>query len=158
MKKLSIIEENVFDDMLSRSKSDDIRKEDEINNLDFPGFLEYLNANYKTPHMEIPHYPACINIPLIKVGTTTYNLYIDYKNDDMKIRNIEISSIFFKLYPKMMKIMKEKFMMYEDKTYDGIVNFTGLAGKGDVRTNRVIVDILDTIIDNIPEAITKKRT
>ena len=162
------IGESAWGDMMRRSSGEIIRKEDDVNNLDFDEFYEYLQKSYETVD-EKKYYIAFIpfssqrnteriQIPIeiipIDGNTTTFTppVTIDYSRDNKKITDVIIGSKLFKKYPNLENKLTDKY------TIDKSLVSPHISPKNGELTNTVCVDIIDTILGIVDNPLLKKNS
>ena len=161
MRKLSKIEESAWGDMRHRSSGKQIRREDNVNLLDFDGFYEYLQDHYVcTGISSFFHTDSIIIIPF------TY-LDIVGKDDAVSImyvkRNVDtvvriVPGIQYKkedLFKKLQDnfsvdvIEQDKSLYPDEKEWESKIMNNIKPKDGSEVTNKFVVEVLDFIIDNI---------
>ena len=164
MKKLS---ESIWSDMQDRSSGETVRKEDDINLLDFDEFIEYLKKSYNVCIYD-PH--NFFEIGGLYVGSHRCNISIPIeKNDNSETPNmsnrmlvIEVNlkpggeilirpnKYIFKLYPRELQ------KTFGDKYIVNTSTFT-LTPKDKIVNNSVIVDVIDKLLGMVENPILKKN-
>ena len=160
------VNESVWGGVLDRGAGDTIRKEDDINNLDFNEFFKYIKDTYRITEpsgfFEIGHYRT--------PGTDTENISIPFEKNDnhatpnlsnrmfiirYDIRKNEYLSLnpnmyFFRLYPnEMRKTFEDKYEL------DGTqLSITPKDGK---ITNNVCIDVINRLISIVENPLISKN-
>jgi hypothetical protein len=100
MKKLSNIDESFWGDVHRRSRGDEIRKEDDINNYNLDAFYDYLNDHYwcNAAGHRIKKYPETSMSELAEI----ISLETDYKITKSGINH------HFRKIKELVRIQKEK--------------------------------------------------
>lgn len=160
------INENVFDDMLSRSKGDGERNEDNINHFDINDFYKYLKNTYKSlcqdaviEYQNHAFSGKVIYFPLFYAGNKSYKsplgLYsgtISYdKENDYEITSIAISDDLLDMFPKLKDILENKFKIW---CRAGVGAF--IYPKDGVYSNTCCIDVIDTILSNVDKPAVRK--
>lgn len=165
MRKLS---ESIWADIHKRSNGSQIRKEDNIDKLDFHEFVSYLKDTYTiddpTNFFEIGIFPTMgtdivnISIPIEKKdiynedrnGNRMLTIGKDQKTDEFV--NIRPNKYIFQLYPReLVKTFKDEFDF--DIDYE---NFQ-LIPKNGVITNTLCVQVIDKLLSIVERPIMTKN-
>lgn len=163
MKKLS---ESVWGDIRRRAEGLQDRKEDDIDNLSFNDFEQYLKDSYEVledPHFfSIGSYPTMgtdeinLSIPIEKKDIFTENrggnrmLAIGYDKLKKKYNNIRPNKYVFELYPReMMSTFSDKFIV------DGN-NYMLIPKEKDI-TNSTCVNVIDKLLDMVERPLMRKK-
>ena len=151
MKKLSKITESIWSDMQDRGSGDMIKKEDDIDLLDFDQFYEYLNNRYQTcyTNQNIDRITGSLNyiaVPLL-CGRSISQLAI-YKDPRIK------PYIFMKdvdLYPELLNTFSLNYDITIDdveKGWKSIYIYTkGKRNQDEKHPNSFYVQLIDYILD-----------
>ena len=164
------IGESAWGDMMRRSSGEMIRREDDINNLSFDEFVEYLKNTYTstvdpkffqigswyTPgNDKLGH----ISIPIEKNNSKDTpnfrNRMIDIVEDTQRDEfEIRLNKYFFRLYPnEMVKTFKDKYSWV--KRNDNIYDIYPI---GEEITNQICVDVIDRLLSMVENPILKKNS
>ena len=137
------IKESIWSDIQDRSSGETIRKEDDINNLDMLGLLDYIQKKYEFKDKKIITLSSSIGIPSYTFSQDRiYDVYSRFIYDS-PLKD-SISSILKQKYS--VKISKENSI----SKYDGrrFAFISTKPKKGDI-DNRFVIDMIDTYIDII---------
>lgn len=158
--------ESVWGKVLDRGAGDIIRKEDDINHLDFYEFVEYLKNAYEVDDpsgfFEIGLFPTMgtdvinVSIPIEKKDIYTEQRYgnrmltIGYDTNTKELVNIRPNKYVFELYPRELnKVFGDKFEIdhsdFELKPKDGVI------------TNSLCVEVIDKLLDMVERPILTKK-
>ena len=155
MKKLS---ESIWSDMQDRSAGDTVRKEDDINHLDYEEFFVYLTEHYKpkskkdnekiggrTPIMDINTIVIFI-IPIESIDDRIKTLMIVISKKDNSIVSIATSQTLFDKYVNLERTLSNNYILNASK------NTSNIYIKPKKKpTNKTVVDLIDiflAIVDN----------
>ena len=160
------IGESTWGEMRRRSSGNTIRKEDDINLLDFYEFVEYLKNAYEiddtTGFFEIGLFPTMgtdiinVSIPIEKKDIYVEQRYgnrmmsIGYNKSTEELVNIRPNKYVFELYPRELnKVFGDKFEIdhtdFELKPKDGVI------------TNSLCVEVIDKLLDMVERPILTKK-
>lgn len=142
MKKLS---ESIWSDMQDRSVGDVVRKEDDINLLDSDELYDYLNNHYKgiVPYALILNTYGILSVPIIRDVT---NMCIMY-NPESKMNAISIPSEIVTNVDGLLNLLHDNFLV---KEMNGIYLIS--PKKLSKITNKFFIDVIDFLLENIPES------
>ena len=147
------IKESIWSDIQDRSSGEITRKEDDINNLDMLGLLDYIQKKYEFSK-EVITLSSSIGIPLFSYKSNITYLTISYTFSHDRIYDVysrfmydsplkdSISSILKQKYS--VKIKKENSISKYDGRYFTLISTK--PKKGDI-DNRFVIDVIDTYID-----------
>ena len=158
-----MITEGIIGDMVRRDLSGNKRKEETgyINSLDMKEFMDYLNDRYKDTHSkDVPFFQThtdefCvklnssdddINPPVLKIGFTT-----DFTTDFMRIEELKL--IPFTPSEPIINMLIDKGFKVETNKY----RETFITSKSGKVSNDLVIDVIDTIIDNINNLYIKRK-
>ena len=160
------ITESIWGKVLDRGAGDTIRKEDDINNLDFYEFVEYLKNTYEindtTGFFGIDIFPTMgtdvinVSVPIeekdiyIEQRSGNRTLTIGYNRKTDELVNIRPNKYIFFLYPRELnKVFRDKFEIdhtdFELKPKDGVI------------TNSICVEVIDKLLDIVERPILMKK-
>ena len=146
------IKESIWSDIQDRSSGEITRKEDDINNLDMLGLLDYIQKKYEFSK-EVITLSSSIGIPLFSYKSNITYLTISYTFSHDRIYDVysrfmydsplkdSISSILKQKYS--VKIKKENSISKYDGRYFTLISTK--PKKGDI-DNRFVIDVIDTYI------------
>ena len=142
MKSKCILKESIWSDIQDRSSGEIERKEDDVNNLDMQGLLEYIQKKYEFKDKEI------ITLSSITYLTISYTFSKDRIYDvysrfmyDSPLKD-SVSSMLKQKYS--VKIRKENSISKYDGRHFALISTK--PKKGDI-DNRFVIDVIDTYID-----------
>ena len=154
MKKLSKILESIWSDMQERGTGDMVKKEDEVNHLDGPGFLEYLKDYYNIPDeswtFQYTEYSDTVSIytfssPWVpKKGT--YMSFVNttgFKNGE-RVMKVDNDIFKHKGLNNLRKALRERYTF--KKTDMGTMVFPI---DGSPINNQAVIDLIDCIMNNL---------
>ena len=145
MRKLS---ESIWSDIQDRSSGETIRKEDDINLLDMEGLYDYLIHHYKgTNHFSHISTSASFNtieVPIV-INGGVYRVHFDFNTNEIYVHYATLYMV-NKLFIKVSKNFSLRSNSYEH-TEVYIIS----PKDGSKVTNRFFIDVIDFIIDNIPD-------
>lgn len=152
------VNENVYDDMIKRSQNKTVRSEDDIDNLDKDEMLQYLKNRYtwdedygigiyssRKKDADGQQYFA---FPLFIHEGKMFRLVAQYNGKGSP--NVFISAQYMDC-EEFVNELNKKFYMTVDSQFGIRVRY-----KDGKSPNRLIVDIIDTIIKNTSEPLLKK--
>ena len=140
------VNESIWSDIQDRSSGKTVRKEDDdINSLDRDDLYDYLTSHYKNTNSSTPISNFSrfniINVPVI-FKSTVFSVHFDFNTNEVYTHCLALHTI-KGLFIKM----AEKFSL-KDVSGDNKEIISPKDGS-DV-TNRFFIDVIDFIIDNIP--------
>ena len=155
------IKESVWSDMEARGTGDAIKKEDNVDNLDFNDFMKYLRNRYEV--LEQPDFFAIgpmgvgkISIPIERnrhdetPNFSNRMLRVEKDLDDDKYTGIMPNEYVFKLYPRELeKTFGDKYNLDHSA-------YTITPKDGEI-TNTVVVDVIDKLINMVDYPILRKK-
>ena len=148
IEKIKGVKESFWGDVHKRSRGDEIRKEDDINNLDREEFYDYLTSHYKpTPSYHFAEITTSsrfnsISVPIIyRFGL--YNINFDFNPKKVSIWIDALQSI-----EGLLKKMEENFSLKESVEFDKVHKIISPKDGSEV-TNAFFIDVIDFITDNI---------
>lgn len=148
------IKESIWSDIQDRSSGETVRKEDDINNLDMQGLLEYINKKYEFKDRKVITLSSSIGIPLFSYKSNITYLTISFTFSKDRIYDVysrfmydsplkdSISLILKQKYS--IKITKENSISKYDRRPFAFISTK--PKKGDI-DNRFVIDVIDTYID-----------
>ena len=150
------INESIWSDMQDRSTGEVVRKEDDINDLDRDGLYDYIFDLYKQIHLHpLPLKSQTsltytyFSIPIFKSGFKAYRLSCTFDNN-------KISKIILMAADADVKDFKQSLI----DNFDVTIRDNGpllITAKDVTVSNRVCMDLINTIVENAPEPYLKKR-
>ena len=159
MRKLS---ESIWSDMQDRSAGETVRKEDDINHLNYVEFFKYLTEHYKpkskkdnekiggrTPitNMDIIE----IFIPIESIDDRIKTLMIVISNKDNSIVSIETSQTLFDKYVNLERTLSNNYTLNSSK------NSPRVYIKSNKKpTNKSVVDLIDIFLAVVDNPILEK--
>ena len=163
IKRNDKITEGILGDIAKRDLSGNKRKEETgyVNSLDMKEFMDYLNDRYKGTHSKgVPFFQThtdqfCvklnssdddINPPVLKIGFTT-----DFTTDFMRIEELKLIP-FTPSEPIINMLIDKGFKVETNKYHETFI--TSKSGKV---SNDLVIDVIDTIIDNINNLYIKRK-
>jgi hypothetical protein len=156
------IKESIWSDIQDRSSGETIRKEDDIDNLDFNEFYDYLKntydeldeilviGKYQTPGTDIMN----ISLPIEENdNTATPNLsnrmfLIQYIHGDLFMKP---NKYFFRLYPRELQ------KTFEDKYELDPFELEIIPKRSVEVTNSMCVEVIDRLLGMVENPILKKK-
>jgi len=151
------IGESVWGGMLDRSVGDSIRKEDDINHLDYEEFFVYLTKKYKPKSKKtddgIGGRTSVVDtdiieifIPIESVDGRTKTLIVEMDKTDNSIVSMRTSSILFDKYINLERMLSKNYTLHTIKGSSGIY-----IRPKEKPTNRTVTDLIDiflAVVDN----------
>ena len=154
MKSKCILKESIWSDIQDRSSGEIERKEDDVNNLDMQGLLEYIQKKYEFKDKEIITLSSSIGIPLFSYKSSITYLTISYTFSKDRIYDVYSRFMYDSpLKDSVSSMLKQKYLIKKVKEnsiskYDGrhFALISTKPKKGDI-DNRFVIDVIDTYID-----------
>jgi hypothetical protein len=149
----TFIKESIWSDIQDRSSGETVRKEDDVNNLDMLGLLDYIQKKYEFDK-EVITLSSSIGIPLFSYKSSITYLTISYTFSKDRIYDVysrfmydsplkdSVSSMLKQKY--LIKKVKENSMSKFDHRSFALISTK--PKKGDI-DNRFVIDVIDTYID-----------
>ena len=159
MRKLSEITESIWSDMQDRSAGEEIRKEDDINLLDSDGLYDYINKNYKriTPFAFITNIGGMLSVPIIR--GTVHNCV--WYSPESEIKAVSIGDGMISQVDGLLNLLYDNFSIKEinGKHDDDEYTLYWISPKdGSEVTNKFFIDVIDFLLENIPESPNYKKS
>ena len=159
MKKLS---ESIWSDMQDRSAGDTVRKEDDIDHLDYEEFFVYLQEHYqpksKKDNEKIGGRTPITNmnvieifIPIESIDDRIKTLMIVISNKDNSIVSISTSQTLFDKYVNLERTLSNNYTLNPSK------NSPRVYIKSNKKpTNQTVVDLIDIFLAVVDNPILEK--
>ena len=158
----TFIKESIWSDMQDRSAGETVRKEDNIEHLDYEEFFVYLTEHYKpkskkdnekiggrTPIMDIN--TIVIFIPIESIDDRIKTLMIVISKKDNSIVSIATSQTLFDKYVNLERTLSNNYTLNPSK------NSPRVYIKSNKKlTNNTIVDLINTFIDAVDNPILER--
>ena len=153
MKSKCILKASIWSDIQDRSSGEIERKEDDVNNLDMQGLLEYIQKKYEFSK-EVITLSSSIGIPLFSYKSSITYLTISYTFSKDRIYDVYSRFLYDSpLKDSVSSMLKQKYLIKKVKEnsiskYDGrhFALISTKPKKGDI-DNRFVIDVIDTYID-----------
>lgn len=158
------VNESVWGDIRKRAEGMSERQEDNVNNLDGQGLLNYLEKHYQT--RKSPYNPnnslwnmfidinKVITIPVIFMGRSVsgkdnYNCFIRYYTYD---NTVTIGYNIKDISEKLFNLLNERYIVSSDRDNTRMTICYIIKPKdGGESSNSFLLEVLDFILDNIPQ-------
>ena len=158
----TFIKESIWSDMQDRSAGETVRKEDNIDHLDYEEFFVYLTEHYKpkskkdnekiggrTPIMDIN--TIVIFIPIESIDDRIKTLMIVISKKDNSIVSIATSQTLFDKYVNLERTLSNNYTLNPSN------NSPRVYIKSNKKlTNNTIVDLINTFIDAVDNPILER--
>ena len=158
MEKLSEVFESAWGDMRKRSSGEIVRKEDDISHFNMRELYDYIFELYdwktKSPIL-LPYVSQgnleheYFSIPIFKVNLKGYRIDVTFTNDKIKkvalLASINDIRDFKDVLMDNFKVTVRPDDALDIRTKEGEV------------TNQLCMDVIETIVENAPDSILKKR-
>ena len=156
------IGESAWGEMRHRSSGQQIRREDDINNLDIEGLGEYILDHYNIDDGNIFYkdaYGACIGLSIFYLKLDNDDLLLEYfYNDEYEEMVVTTYIGIEKYFPDMFYKMKKEYNIYDTETPNSMMALYGISPKdGRDVDNKFFLEIIDFIIDNFERINPKIR-
>ena len=161
MKKLSNINESAWGDMMRRGSGEIIRKEDDVNIMNFEQLCSYINDNYKFNVDE----PVCrvyktkygvggIITHIMDFGDDFLGLYLEYNVSDRLDMHkngleIQIEQRALDKLPDLLNKLKKEYELYETEDNSGMLLMWDISPKTGEVNNSFFIEVLNFITSNI---------
>lgn len=163
------IKESVWSDIHKRSNGEQVRKEDDINQLDYTDFFNYIYCLYWPTEWNdgetIIQFPSTVSDNLWKIqipveeiikfsgsGTVIPPITICFNTNTGKVNHIVIASSLTRKYPNIQTILGNNYKLEPQKV--GSPHITKI-GK---LTNQDCVNIIDKILGMVEKPLFKKNS
>lgn len=159
MKRLSNITESIWSDIQDRSSGESIRKEDDVNNLDDEGLKDYITKHYKplNTFAIVTYAGGILGVPIIKI-TTQHSIMYYPSSEFGKICIVDdIIDIVDGLLEKLNTHFKIKESYGENISGDYTLYYVSPKDGSDV-TNKFFIEVIDFLLDNIPDSPKYKKS
>ena len=158
MRKWSEITESIWSDMQDRSAGEEIRKEDDINLLDSDGLYDYINKNYKriAPFAFITNIGGMLSVPIIR--GTVHNCV--WYSPESEIKAVSIGDGMISQVDGLLNLLYDNFSIKEiNGKHDDEYTLYWISPKdGSKVTNKFFIDVIDFLLENIPESPNYKKS
>ena len=158
MRKSSKITESIWSDMQDRSAGEEIRKEDDINLLDSDGLYDYINKNYKriAPFAFITNIGGMLSVPIIR--GTVHNCV--WYSPESEIKAVSIGDGMISQVDGLLNLLYDNFSIKEiNGKHDDEYTLYWISPKdGSEVTNKFFIDVIDFLLENIPESPNYKKS
>ena len=157
MRKLS---ESIWSDMQDRSAGDTVRKEDDVNLLDSDGLYDYINKHYKriAPFAFITNIGGMLSVPIIR--GTVHNCV--WYSPESKIKAVSIGDEIVSQVDGLLNLLYDNFSIREINGENNDGKYTTLywvsPKDGSEATNKFFIDVIDFLLENIPESPNYKKS
>ena len=160
MRKLS---ESIWSDMQDRSSGDTIRKEDDIDHLDYVEFFTYLQEHYQSKNKKenekiggrtsVRNFDIFeIFIPIESIDDRIKTLMIVISNKDNSIVSMATSQTLFDKYVNLEKMLSNNYTLNPSK------NSPRVYIKSNKKpTNQTVVDLIDIFLAVVDNPILEKN-
>ena len=162
VEKISDIKESIWSDMQDRSAGEIVRKEDDIDNLDYVEFFTYLTEHYqpkskkdnekiggRTPITNMDIIEIFIPIESIDGWIKTLMIVISKKNNS--IVSMETSSTIFDKYVNLEKMLSNNYTISTSE-HSSKIYITPKKKP----TNQTVVDLIDIFLNIVDNPILEK--
>ena len=162
IEKISNIKESIWGKILDRGAGETVRKEDDIDHLDYEEFFVYLTEHYqpksKKDNEKIGGRTSIMDtniieifIPIEYIDNKIRRLTIEMSKKDNSIVSMAASSIFFDKYANLRR-MWDNYMLHTSKYNSGIY-----LKPMEKPTNQTVVDLIDMFLDVVERPILIKK-
>ena len=153
------IKESIWSDMQDRSAGEKIRKEDDINLLDNDGLYDYINKHYKriAPFAFITNIGGMLSVPIIR--GTVHNCV--WYSPESEIKEVSIGDGMISQVDGLLNLLYDNFSIKEiNGKHDGDeYTLYWISPKdGSKVTNKFFIDVIDFLLENIPESPNYKKS
>jgi hypothetical protein len=157
-----IVNESVWTDMQKRSSGEDIRKEDDIDNMDYEEFFVYLTEHYKPKSKKtddgiggrtsiVDTDIIDIFIPISPINSITRTLVVEMDKKDNSIVSIRTSSTLFDKYINLERMLSKNYTLHTIKGSNGLYIISK-----EKPTNRTVTDLIDIFLAVVDNPILEK--
>ena len=155
MRKLS---ESIWSDIQDRSAGDTVRKEDDINLLDSNGLYDYINKHYKriAPFAFITNIGGMLSVPIIRGFEHNCVWY----SPESEIKAVSIGDGMISQVDGLLNLLYDNFSIKEiNGKHDDEYTLYWISPKdGSEVTNKFFIDVIDFLLENIPESPNYKKS
>ena len=154
-----IVNESTWGDMVRRAEGEEIRKEDDPNNLDSEGLKDYIIKYYKplNTFAIVSYVGGILSVPIIKI-TTHHSIMYSPKSKFGKICIVDdIIDNVDGLLEKLNTHFEIKEEYGEDTNGEYTFYYVSPKDGSDV-TNKFFIEVLDFLLDNIPDSPNYKKS
>lgn len=156
LKKIGDIKESVWTDIHKRSNGTKERREDDINLMDQDDLTEYLKSRYEPVpgsrwkdiiDTESKDDKIYVTVLEPDIESYAYNVSLIFPKGRGNHKNITMSYDLMQDCPEVYKLLKDNYIL---SNYSSHMFSISPSDKSEV-TNKFFVDIIDFLIDNIPD-------
>ena len=169
MKRLSNITESIWSDIQDRSSGEAIRKEDNVNNLDGEELKDYITNHYKplNTFAIVTYAGGILCVPIIKITTQVDNKFVKKTNHSIMYHPEAISykicivDDIIDCVDGLLEKLNTNFEIKEHygENIDGDYTLYYVSPKnGSDVTNKFFIEVLDFLLDNIPDSPKYKKS
>ena len=176
LRKKEPIKESVWGELRKKSLGQEVREEDNVENLDGDEFREYIEKRYE--YIDTNNDPKIygfkskqhyVEVPLLKYGYAPYKIFIQQNADSgrwLSISPYKGKYVMFPyvvhrrngqvvMEPEIYKMLREEYdteEVYDMQGSDRIVRYLSIRPKnGSEITNRFFLDVIDFALDNMTD-------
>ena len=169
MKKLSNITESIWSDIQDRSAGEAIRKEDNVNNLDGEELKDYITNHYKplNTFAIVTYAGGILCVPIIKIITQVDNKFVKKTNHSIMYHpeseygKICIVDDIIDSVDGLLEKLNTSFEIkesYGENTNGEYTLYFVSPKDGSDATNKFFIEVLDFLLDNIPDSPNYKKS
>ena len=144
------IGESVWGDIRKQGLGKDVKAEDDVNTLDREGLLDYLNTIYKNLNSfaKIKEHPTfnTISVPVLIKGSS-YRVYYDFNTNEVFV---EYGMPY--LIPGFFTKLSDQYKLKSYIIQPGSGRYIISPKDGGEVNNKFFIDVIDFIINNIPDS------
>ena len=155
------IGESVWGGVLDRGVGDSIRKEDDVDLMDFEDFYQYIQTKYEAKDEKCPIAGrlqlqnmdiAEIFTPIEKIGNFYKSLVFEYNKQTHKYIKIRSPKSLYEEYPNLERFLNANY------TLEDIGKSILIHPKNGKITNQTVIDLVDIFLVNSDNPLLKKNS
>ncbi len=163
------IKESIWSDIQDRSSGETKRKEDDVNNLDGEELKDYITKHYKplNTFAIVTYAGGILCVPIIKITTQVDNKFVKKTNHSImyhpesKYGKICIVDDIIDCVDGLLEKLNAHFEIkehYGENIGGGYTLYYVSPKDGSDETNKFFIEVLDFLLDNIPDSPNYKKS
>ena len=176
LKKKEPIKESVWGDLRKKSLGQEVREEDNVENLDGDGLREYIEERYEYIDNNDPKFYGFLSkqhyveVPLLKYGHAPYKIFLEQNADSGRWLSISPYKGKYIMFPYVAPRKNGKYIepgiynklreeydteeVYDMQGFERIIHFLSIRPKdGSEITNQFFLDVIDFALENMTDPL-----
>ena len=176
LKKKEPIKESVWGELRKKSLGQEVREEDNVENLDGDGLREYIEERYEYIDNNDPKFYGFLSkqhyveVPLLKYGHAPYKIFLEQNADSGRWLSISPYKGKYIMFPYVAPRKNGKYIepgiynklreeydteeVYDMQGFERIIHFLSIRPKdGSEITNQFFLDVIDFALENMTDPL-----